>query len=222
MVEQSSYTRSVPGSSPGGRIKMEKHYLYILSRTFFLFFASFLATGWLFSSVQMATQGKNVLNERYETSYLAVPLSSFLKDISPAFKIPFSFLRFNIYANNNVIATIGDRQATSTLLSINVLGKYTGQIKTGQTKIVQQNISSYDLSGLSYERSFNIADSATTTLRGDYTILLKPTHTTFIATWMIIIIPVTYAFIVIFSSCLKFILLGHPFVDVINKFKKIK
>lgn len=165
----------------------------------------------------MATQGKNVLNERNETSYLAVPLSSFLKDISPAFKIPFSFLRFNIYANNNVIATTGDRQATSTILSINILGKY-----TGQTKIVQQNISSYNLSGLSYERSFNIADNATTTLRGDYTILLKPTHTTFVTTWMIIIIPVTYAFIVIFSSCLKFILLGYPFVDVINKFKKIK
>ena len=200
---------------------MKKHHLYsILLRALFLLIISFVVTSWLFSNIQRATQSKNVFDEKYEISYTPVPLTSFLKDISPTFHIPLSFLRFDVYAYNNVTAKTNDGQATSTFLNINILQLYTGKIKTDQTEIVRKNISSYNLSGLNYTRSFDTADIATTTLRGDYTVFLKPTQLTFITTWAIIIVPIVYAFIVIFSACFKFVLLGSPFMDVVKGFKK--
>ena len=197
---------------------------YILLTTPILFLLSFLITFWLFSSIQQITQKKTVIDDSGETPYFAVPLSDFLKDNSPIFQIPLLFLRFDIYANNNVTATTTDGQATSTLLNIDILREYnkSGKIKTGQTKIVKENISPYNLYGLSFERSFDPTGIATTTLRGDYTLSLSPTLLTFITTWIIIDIPIAYAFIVIFSSCLKFVLLGFPFIDVINEFRKGK
>jgi len=201
---------------------MKKRYSYILLRFLILILLSFEITVWIFFNLQQTTQKINEFKGENEIRYSAVPLSDFLKGISPVFQIPLSFLRFDIYADNNATATSTDGQATSTLLNIDILGKYIPGIKTGQTKIIKENMSPYNLSGLSFERSFDSKNIATTTLQGTYALFLKPTYPTFITTWIIIDIPITYVFIVIFSSCLKFVLLGSPFVDTINEFREKK
>jgi hypothetical protein len=196
---------------------MNSHALSVFLRSCLLFLLSFFITVWLFSNIRDASQSRNTLNEKEEIAYAALPIKDFLKDFSPVFQVPFFFLRFNVYATNNVVANLEDKHATSTLLNLDVLGKYTGDIKTGQTAIVREDISSYDASGLVFSRSFFV--DATSTPNGSYVLFVWPTSKTFLLIWLLIIVPVTYALIVIFSSCLRFLLTGEPLSEAISDYK---
>lgn len=176
----------------------------ILVRFLFLLSSSFFLMTWLSNGITDATKNEKLIDEKYEYSKVPLPLPIFLNDISTVFKIPLSFMRFDIYVYNDVI---------SSKLNINLAGQYKHNILYGKQVRIANNINYYNLPSLNFERSFESINGATTIGTGSYGAFLKPTPLTFFIMWIFINIPIVYAFLAVFAACKKFVLFGYPFID---------
>ncbi|MBI2109270.1 MAG: hypothetical protein HYT93_03790 [Parcubacteria group bacterium] len=185
-----------------------------------LLILSLVVNFWLFSYIQKSTEKLYFFDGESEFSSPPIIFEEILNNISPAIQIPFPLMKFNVYATNNVEDTSDEFTATTTGLNIQIFGKYSDNILTGNTEQIFKNFSPY-LSNLSFERSFKTSTGNTPEkIEGHFRIFLKPTVRTFFLILLLIITPVVYGFIRIFSSCLRFVLIGSPFTEVLTEFKK--
>lgn len=187
----------------------------IVLRILFLLIISFVFTGWLFNFIQQIT--KYAEASKGGVAFRSQTIS--FNDVQGIIEFPFPLASFDVYARNDMTDTF-DNSATSTKLDIDFLGNFQ-TILTGEEKIMYKNYYIYPL-GLHFERSINAPSNNPKNLEGEFTIFLRPTNQTFIYTWIFLVIPIVYAFIVMFSACLKFVLIGSPIKEVLTEFKKIK
>jgi hypothetical protein len=192
----------------------------IIIRVFVLLLLSFVLTNVFFSYVKDSAQHVSIFEKEVMYSSPPISPSELLNGISGIVQAPLPLMSFNIYAINNLEA-IGDDLATSTtVLNIDIKKVYT-TIHTGEIKLIRKKHNLY-LSGLNFERSIDPSDSTLEKVNGYYVVFPSPTIMTFILTMLFIMIPLAYVFILIFSSCLRFILIGSPFSDVMTEFKNRK
>lgn len=198
---------------------MQTNLSKILIRGGFLLVLSFWLTLWFSSYITKATVSISSFKEGVSSVILPISVSEALEDISPLVKVPFPLMKFNAYASNEM-KDVGNDSATSTNLNIDFLGAYT-TIQTGETKLLKEGFTFFH--GLTFERSITTLgddkEGLKDHLEGKFTVFHKMTIASFILVWLIFIIPITYAFIVIFSSIWGFILMGTPFIEIMDKFK---
>lgn len=192
-----------------------KKIIYIFTRSALLLFLSYLLTTWFFSYFQQATLHITLFEKGVSYSTQPAPVKEVLEDISPIAKIPLPLMKFDAYASNNMI-DLNNGSATSTNLNIGILDEYK-EISTGNTKELYKNVY---IQGLTIQRSIKTfgenKEALNKNLDGNFKIFFKPTSRTFALVWIIFMIPLIYGLIAVFSSCLKFILTGHPFTDKNN------
>ena len=214
---------------------LEKFYSTAPRRFVILFVLPFLITLLFFSYIKIISQFKEgVKREGVEISFFQDSqnrLEEIKNNVAWLGRIPDFAFRFNSYASNNVESRTGDKKLIS-LLNIDIGGKYIGGIKYKTTGLL---LSDQDISALSKSitsgsivRSVNYQDYDDKKLGppeikigSSYSIFILPTLNCFLFVYLLII-TLVYAFVIILSSWLKFILLGDPLLKVTKEYQNRK
>ncbi|MDO8518219.1 MAG: hypothetical protein Q7S26_02945 [bacterium] len=202
-------------------------------RALFILGLPFLLTILLFLFICLVSISKNLISPTGNLSAHALDKQSdfnfddFISQFSQTFKMPLYFLNFDLYTINNIYVrdVAGNRIATA--LNFDINGLYTGGIKNGELRRIYGEINATKLTNLQLpiSRSVDIYPSkaigATSTLvlenNSNYLLFILPSWWSFLLFWILSILFL-YGLIVLFSLCLRFILIGSPMLDVFDKY----
>lgn len=201
-------------------------------RAYFLFLVPFLITMTFFlvvssgtsNVIEVTSQKDNPISTQQDLE--GVQLIDYVSQFSQLVKLPLLFLNFNMFVKNNVISQNEKWESTSMLLNVTISGKYTGGIRTGDSRVVYRNIHISKISTLTYQRSLDFANPAFINSSqnifpksgSNFVVYMFPNLSSVFLFWFCSVV-LWYGFIVLFGLFLKFILLGSPIKEILHEYQ---